>query len=166
MLVTAINNGPDDATGVKLEFDIGNSFTYMGLDTRGHGTAVYNNNNNTITWTPGTIPNQTGASLVVYLKVHSIRRQNTKPNNNLQFNKRRPNRHQPNKQHIKLRHKHRPITRHRSKPNIQHIHKQQQNIHNLHNNNQQQRTRQRNRTTNKRQTTNRTNIHKQPTIKR
>ena len=69
MLVTAINNGPDDATGVKLEFDIGNSFTYMGLDTRGHGTAVYNSNNNTITWTPGTIPNQTGASLVVYLKV-------------------------------------------------------------------------------------------------
>ena len=69
MLVTAYNNGPDDATNVQLEFDMGSSFQYMDLDTRGYGTAIYNPNNNTITWTPGNIPEGTAASLVVYLKV-------------------------------------------------------------------------------------------------
>ena len=69
MLLSAVNYGPDDATNVELEFDMGSSFEYLGVDTRGDGYVVYHPNNNTLTWYAGTIPANTGAELLVFLKV-------------------------------------------------------------------------------------------------
>jgi uncharacterized repeat protein (TIGR01451 family) len=67
MMVMAKNIGQDDATGVSVECILGSSLTFKGLDTRGMGTATYHNNNNTITYNPGNIPQGCAANMVIYL---------------------------------------------------------------------------------------------------
>ena len=71
MMVSLRNLGPDDATNVKIEFSLGNSFVFTGFETRGVGTASYNSNTKTVTWDVGDLPNGSGAALLVYFNVVS-----------------------------------------------------------------------------------------------
>ncbi|MDO9159774.1 MAG: DUF11 domain-containing protein, partial [Burkholderiaceae bacterium] len=67
MIVDVSNNGPDDATGVVVEYVMGNNFQFINLNTQGNGQATYNINTRTITWNIGSIPRGGFVFMKVYL---------------------------------------------------------------------------------------------------
>ena len=62
------NNGPDDATGVIVEYDMGTGLQYEG-SSADQGTVTYNSGNNSLTWNLGTIPNGGDVLLKIFVRV-------------------------------------------------------------------------------------------------
>jgi len=62
------SNNYDDATGVIVEYIISDGFDYIYCDTRGVGTATYDELTRTITWYIGYMPKDSIAFMNVYLK--------------------------------------------------------------------------------------------------
>ena len=69
-MVTAINSGSyDDATGVVIQYVVGDGFEYIGCNTQGVGIATYDSTTRTITWNIDYLPKAGRAFLKVYTKV-------------------------------------------------------------------------------------------------
>ena len=69
-IVDVRNSGSyDDATGVIIEYFIGNGLYYNGCDTRGVGTATFNELTRILTWNIGNIPKSGICAMYVYLNV-------------------------------------------------------------------------------------------------
>ena len=74
-VVDVRNKGNDDATNVVISYKIGNGYEYIGANTRGVGTATYDANTRTVTWTIPYMPKGTDDTpgaitfMDVYLKV-------------------------------------------------------------------------------------------------
>ena len=62
------NNGPDDATGVIIEYDMGSGLQYEG-NSADQGTVTYNSNNNSLTWNLGTIPSGGDVLLKIFVRI-------------------------------------------------------------------------------------------------
>ena len=62
------NNGPDDATGVIVEYDMGTGLQYEG-SSADQGTVTYNSGNNSLTWNLGTIPNGGDVLLKIFVRI-------------------------------------------------------------------------------------------------
>ncbi len=63
------SNSYGDATGVVMEYIIGDGFEYIDCNSQGVGTATYNNLTRTITWIIGNMPKGGVAFLKVYTKI-------------------------------------------------------------------------------------------------
>ena len=62
------NNGPDDATGVVIEYDMGSGLEYQGCSAD-IGTVTYNSQNNSLTWDLGNIPNGGDVLLKIFVRI-------------------------------------------------------------------------------------------------
>lgn len=74
-VVDVRNEGNDDATNVVVSYKVGNGYEYIGANTRGVGTATYNANTRTVTWTIPYMPKSTTdtpeaiAFMNIYLRI-------------------------------------------------------------------------------------------------
>ncbi len=62
------NTGPDDATGVVYDINIGNGLLFEGYSAD-MGTVTFNNNTNQLVWNIGTIPNNGELALKVFVRI-------------------------------------------------------------------------------------------------
>ena len=69
MIEEVDNDGPDDATGVVVQYSFGSGLTYIDCNTQGIGTTIFNPNNNTVTWNIGDMPNGGAVFMKVYLYI-------------------------------------------------------------------------------------------------
>ncbi|MCE7698066.1 MAG: DUF11 domain-containing protein [Methanobacterium paludis] len=63
------SNAYDDATGVVVEYVLGEGFEYSGCDTQGVGTATYDSSTRTITWNIGYMPKNSRAFMKVLTRI-------------------------------------------------------------------------------------------------
>jgi uncharacterized repeat protein (TIGR01451 family) len=66
------NNGPDDAHDVQTQFVLDKGMQFIAFDTRGYGTASYNETTNTITWNIGFMPNGGRAHMDIFFKIRGL----------------------------------------------------------------------------------------------
>ena len=70
LVMDALNNGPDDATGVVCQYVLPVGFSYTTAVIRGNGNYTYDPTTRTVTWNIGFMPDQGAASLDIFVLVN------------------------------------------------------------------------------------------------
>ena len=70
MIAEVDNYGPDDATGVVVQYTLGAGLIYIGCNTQGVGSTSYDPSTRTITWYIGNMPNNGAVYMKIYLYVN------------------------------------------------------------------------------------------------